>query len=415
MIPLDKILIIINSDFSGSQDVADYYIAKRGLNPAHQLVYSLGTGDYVAGTDASTADVFYSNVIRPVADYIDNNNIKCIILSAGVPIRCTTAPSVTPGSEGISYPMCTGNVLATSRAMRDHGNDEMVKSTTGGYERTFSWDTVTSLAVPIDRSWLRLFELEVTPTAGNQHATMSLYFWNWLDRKDMVAFGRLGRPTDSQSLAPGEHIEEAYSIIDIALEQEGKIEGPIHIGMHDRPPSSNWDLMGLRGEALRRALTSKGIPVKHYIRSYDSEWSLQPPVASYDYNTMIAGNLDPVEPAWGLVGTAITNEEYNAPFTKSYQFLRGCWGYEATSYGNRMMHNILRNGGAAAIGTIFEPFGKHLPLYDMFVNRLTEGMSVAEALLLSRCEGIWQADCWGDPLYRPFKGRITKVDSIKNV
>lgn len=65
--------------------------------------------------------------------------------------------------------------------------------------------------------------------------------------------------------------------------------------------------------------------------------------------------------------------------------------------------NMLRDGVAATIGPVYEPYVSGFPLPEIFFDALTEGyMNLGESYLISLPYISWQMILVGDPLYRPF-------------
>lgn len=68
----------------------------------------------------------------------------------------------------------------------------------------------------------------------------------------------------------------------------------------------------------------------------------------------------------------------------------------------RWVGPLLDRGAAVALGNVYEPFLSHSTHLDLFVARLLEGRTVAEASLLATPRLSWMNVTVGDPLYRPF-------------
>jgi hypothetical protein len=82
-------MVIYNTDSSKavmSEDVADYYIAARGLNPAHKLGIDLGSAIRLdpgySGDPADPCGNLFP-IADAIADFFIANDIESIIWSAG--------------------------------------------------------------------------------------------------------------------------------------------------------------------------------------------------------------------------------------------------------------------------------------------------------------------------------------------
>ena len=70
---------------------------------------------------------------------------------------------------------------------------------------------------------------------------------------------------------------------------------------------------------------------------------------------------------------------------------------------------MLEEGIAATIGPVREPYVQAFPLPELFFRFLTDGYwTLAESYALSQPFWSWQMVLIGDPLYNPFKNKITK-------
>lgn len=61
------------------------------------------------------------------------------------------------------------------------------------------------------------------------------------------------------------------------------------------------------------------------------------------------------------------------------------------------------------VGNVYEPFLGASHRFDVFVDRLLDGYTVAEASWMSMSVVSWQGVVFGDPLYRPY-ARMKSMD-----
>lgn len=70
---------------------------------------------------------------------------------------------------------------------------------------------------------------------------------------------------------------------------------------------------------------------------------------------------------------------------------------------------LLEKGAAVTVGNVYEPFLGACHRFDIFVDRLLDGYTVAEASWMSMPVLSWQGVVFGDPLYRPY-ARMKDMD-----
>ena len=391
----DKVLLITNSSVSWSADLADYYIAARSLNPNHVKEFSLGTGTQVAGTDGADAATFYSNVIEDISPYIKANDIDAVIC-CGVPHKCESLPRVL---DGLTILTSTASVLAIAVHLTDVFGGMVARAESTVID-VFGGFTSPSLATSIDLSIsYRFCDVYETFTNGTLIDSSARTHRLKHPTKEVIAYGSLGIPL---TFTTADFNLAKRCISDAII----KTSGTVHVGMQDRITTNSvvTALTAYQSERVRQLCVKYGVPVRHFIEpnGYNADWPEQPPPASYDSATMLAGTLDPVEDAWGMCGSGIDNEAVGAPYINSYNWVQGSWGYEATSIGMNLVRNMINNGACAGVGTWAEPQSSSVPIVDAFMQSLLSGQSMATAMLVSRINMPWYVDCWGDPLYRPF-------------
>ena len=400
----DKILLVVNSDVSLSRQMADYYIEARGLNPTHLLTYALGTSDtIVGGTDGVDADTFYTNVLLPVANYIEANAIECIICSARVPIFVETKPDPTVINLAISA------VLGSAVFIRD---------TEGGMVRGVGASAIEPQVdvIPIGDEDLWFYQPYTQNFSGSQTYLLNNLFLDFrLAPQKVIPYGRLGLPTFTAGVPIESAFETERMIEDaLTLESVGDTKAnEVHIGMYDRPGVESY-INGYMAELIRQRCDDLAIPNKHYIRgAYDPNWPDTPPAEDYSYTDMIAGVLD--ETAIGMIGGAIENAAVGAPYIGSYTWVQGAWGYEATSFGMNLVANMLANGACAGVGTAIEPFATGINEMDTFFANLTKGRNICEAMYFGRTPFPWLMDAWGDPFYAPYGDKYCRPNRSDNL
>lgn len=379
-----KVLILVNSDVALSDLIADYYIAARGLDPAHKMIKSLGTSDtLVGGTDGADPDTFYANVVEPIANYVGANGIQAVIGSARVPHLVGAKPDPS------TLNLATMSVLGSARFLRD---------TEGGMVRAISNIAVAPQIVPLELGTEWFQEPYVFTYGAEQTNVANNAFLDFRVRSDVTPYGRIGLPK-FEAAVPAETEVETKRMIDDAVAKDGigVAGGQVHLGYHDRFLPY---ITGYQTELARLNAVAESVPIKHYIRSYALDWPIQPPPEDYSYADCIAGILN--ETAFGMVGAAIANQPVGAAYVNSYTWVQGSWGFEATSFGHYLMANMLMNGACAGVGTVAEPQAYGMCETDAFLYNLLAGRTMCEAMFFGKTYFPWMMDCWGDPLYAPY-------------
>lgn len=108
----------------------------------------------------------------------------------------------------------------------------------------------------------------------------------------------------------------------------------------------------------------------------------------------------------------------NGPFSDpSFRFRPGAIAMHLHSFsaadfkvpGRGWSSALLEKGAAVTVGNVYEPFLGACHRFDIFVDRLLDGYTVAEASWMSMPVLSWQGVVFGDPLYRPY-ARMKDMD-----
>lgn len=98
----------------------------------------------------------------------------------------------------------------------------------------------------------------------------------------------------------------------------------------------------------------------------------------------------------------------------NFRFVRGAVAVHLHSYsavtlrqaGRNWCGPLLERGAACTVGNVYEPFLNLCTRVDILFDRLSKGYSWAEAAWMATPALSWQTVVLGDPLYRPFAGRL---------
>lgn len=108
----------------------------------------------------------------------------------------------------------------------------------------------------------------------------------------------------------------------------------------------------------------------------------------------------------------------NGPFSDpSFRFCPGAVAMHLHSFsasefktaGRGWSSTLLEKGAAVTVGNVYEPFLVACHRFDILIDRLLDGYTVAEASWMSMPALSWQGVAFGDPLYRPY-ARMKDMD-----
>jgi hypothetical protein len=135
--------------------------------------------------------------------------------------------------------------------------------------------------------------------------------------------------------------------------------------------------------------------------SYNANWVPQPPADSYGsfVNGEFAANPMPV---WMFICQRYLGNWDSNTWLSSFTPMRGGVILVTNSSTATWVGGFIEKGGCAGVTILSEPYSDGVPEVEAFMRRLLEGMTIAEASILSTPKGEYQLCPVGDPLYRPF-------------
>lgn len=116
-------------------------------------------------------------------------------------------------------------------------------------------------------------------------------------------------------------------------------------------------------------------------------------------------------------------DRLTGPFGQGgFKFIPGAVAVHVHSYSAETLRSptanwcgpLIARGAAATIGNVYEPYLTLTPHLDVFVRRLSEGFTFAEAGHMSVRFLSWMTTWVGDPLYRPFRFRHEQRTKASN-
>jgi uncharacterized protein (TIGR03790 family) len=358
-----RTVVLFNPDVAGSEDVADYYAAFRGIPPAaicgvtSSDPKTIPTSEFATWIDAAQRciDGVGERTVYVVPVYGVPFEVSGLVMDFGIfNTHVTTSLDAQLVFGATSLDMLAAN--------GDYPNYNPL------YQYGDSSDGVYQDYVPFSELWSsvpRPYYLVARIDGSSPDAAMDL--------------------VDRTELAQG-------------LADAGALDGIVYVDgrMGDTPPTTEglstyeageWNMWGTRRifEAL------------HW---YDVVWDGN----DAEFGTAPAPTYCP--DALYFAGWYGSAYHYNGCF----EWAPGAIGGHLESYsaddlrgGPSWVHNALEAGITATFGSVEEPYVMGMPEYDQFFLYLTQGASYGEAAYESTLLSQWMVVWVGDPLYRPYR------------
>lgn len=353
--PAAETVVVYNPQFSGSEQLAREYAAKR-LIPAERVL-----GLDCPQTDSMTRREF-------------NEMLRVPLQKIFTAKRWWTLDEKNKPSAASMVAVSSVRVLVLMRGVpfqirRDFQNPQPTKEDEASVD-----------------SELSLLAMDEPPTAGalkNPYFGADVRLPRFATAPGLLLVGRLDGPSDDivrRMIDDALHAEKeglhGRAVIDMALKTGGYREG------------EDW----LRDAAA--SIQRQGIPVfmdrnEALIREH---WPLPDTILYFGWYA-------------GDVSGAFASREF--------QFKRGAVACHLHSFSASVLRDagthwtgpLLGKGAAATFGNVFEPYLSFTVHFDLLTKRLLEGFTLAEAAYAATPSLSWMTVVIGDPLYRPFAKR----------
>jgi uncharacterized protein (TIGR03790 family) len=357
----ENILLVANSAYPGSADLARYYAQKRAIPSKNLFILELPT------TEDIDRDCFNTKLQRPIeakiAEY--GNTIRCIVVFSGVPLNIwdpfpvqERISKLKRDVEGIKQGTFQGELKVVE--------DELAKSEAKAKELAANGASVDSELALLGRDH---------PLAGHVASPfMNETGWPegcyWIARLDAT------NPDDVRSMIDGA----------LAAEKKG-LEG---IAYFDARGLNGTDGYSVTDEEIRQAalLARK----KGFATILDNRPEL-----------FGVGECPDAAIYWGWYSLA--------KYVDSFKFVPGAIAVHIASgecdslrEGPYWCRNLIAHGAAVTLGPTQEPYLEAFPHPDRFLQKLFDGECVGAAYYETAPWLSWKMVLLGDPLYRPFAG-----------
>jgi len=366
----ENVLLVANSAYAGSVELAKYYAGKRAIPPENLFILKLPT------TEDVDRDCFNLEIQAPIRERIakSGNEIRCIVVFYGVPLNIWDPQPV------------------------DRKIFKLKQNLEGTKKGTFQGES-TDLEEEIKE--LEGQEKEIAKQAASVDSELAL-----LGRPHSLA-GWVASPFLTETPWPkgcywvaridATTAEDARSMIDGALEAEKN---------------------GLKGTAYfdARGLTGKD----DYSRADAQIRSAAEMTRALGFNTVLDnrpelfGKNDCPNAAiyWGWYSLA--------KYVDSFKFVPGAIAVHIASgecdslrEGAYWCRHLIEHGAAVTMGPTNEPYLEAFPRPDLFLERVYSGECIGAAYYQTLPWLSWRMVLLGDPLYRPFAKKVEANEEIR--
>ncbi len=352
-------VVVYNPDFAQSRELAEYYAQKRGIPKERVLGLPCPMNDSMtrAEFDSLLRKPLFETFVRQGWWRLSQQDIKN-------PLTGKTTPAMTVAESAV-------RVLVLMRGIpfqiqRDTQNPKNTQEDEASVD-----------------SELCLLGLPRQPIAGalrNPYYGQDMRFQMYQGTPGLLLVGRLDAP-DGDTVK--RMIDDAITTEQTGLRGRAVIDLAQKTGAYQE--GEDW----LNRSAI--LFRQKGIPV--YVEK-----------------------TEPVLPEhWPLPDTAFyfgwyTTHASGAVFSPSFRFQPGAIACHLHSFSAAALRApdrhwvgpLLKQGAAAALGNVFEPYLSLTVHFDVFNQRLLEGYTLGEAAWNATPVLSWMNVVCGDPLYRPY-------------
>lgn len=381
----DEILVVANRESASGSDLAGYYMKKRNIPRSNLLLVSLPTWD------ACSREVYEKGLAQPIREFIQSNeqslDIRCILLTYEIPLRVQASPM--NGAERLEYPAikkkhaALENLLAEKavRVFRRQKHKKPQRQWNEGFQMISPSDELAAVD-----SELTLVLKKAVPRSG--WIINPLYVGYHSEKKDY-------QPSDVMMVArlDGPDPMTVRRMIDDTLYAENN---------------------GLRGVVYFDCRYPK-LPLQDLSAYEYCDWSLRRAarfVRSQGCLEVVIDTKSELFPKDLCPQAALYCGWYSLMhYVDAFTWVRGAVAYHIASgecltlrgHGKGWCKMLLKDGVAATIGPVAEPYLQAFPLPETFFRFLfSKHLTLVEAYFLSCPVLSWQMILIGDPLYRPF-------------
>jgi uncharacterized protein (TIGR03790 family) len=366
----ENVLLIANSSYTGSVELAKYYAEKRAVPLENLFVLKLPT------TEDVNRDCFNLEIQGPIRERIakSSNKIRCIMVFYGVPLNIWDPQTIQRKISKLKQ-----DLEGTKKGTFQGESTDLERQIT---ELEGEAKEITKKAASVD-SELALLGRPHSLSGWVESPFISETPWPegcyWVARIDATT------------------ADDARSMIDGALEAEKK---------------------GLKGTAY---FDARGLSGKDDYSKADAQIRHAAEITrTFGFNTVLDnrpelfGKNECPDAAiyWGWYSLA--------KYVDSFRFAPGAIAVHIASgecdslrEGSYWCRHLIEHGAAVTMGPTNEPYLEAFPRPDLFLEKVYSGACIGAAYYQTLPWLSWRMVLLGDPLYRPFARKAETGETAK--
>jgi uncharacterized protein (TIGR03790 family) len=362
--PGDSVVVIYNTEMSGSKEVADHYAARRHVPEKQVIGLKLTTGETMSRAE------YRDQLESPLLNFLETEKLWRVEPAAGG--ADSGASRVTEAKVRYAV-LCYGVPLriAEDGTLKEPSAERLPENV----RRNGAAVDSELCLLPWLEPHRRLAGFIRNPFYGASNAAL-------LDPTNgLMLVARLDGPDAAI----------AGALVDKAMEAESN-------GLWGR---AYFDLRGGTESSVKKGDGWIGFAAMA--------------ASAYGFETVVDEKPETFSPGFPMSQIALYAGWYDAhvsgPFTQpTVEFMPGAFAYHLHSFSARTLRSrntnwcgpLLADGATATMGCVDEPFLDGTPNVGIFFGRWLAGFTFGEAAYASQLLVSWQTTVIGDPLYRPF-------------
>lgn len=383
--------LVVNKNVPESRQVADHYMAQRGVPKGNVVVLDLPKDENISRDD------YNAKLAGPLREALKDqkDKVKVLLTTYGVPLRVGQQTPIEPEKkelDSIRPQLAEARKKVAALEKNKDADRKELDQARAEVNKQFAREIILSHAEStacVDSELMLLW----WPRYSTARWVMNpLYF------QASEAYRKQCGPMLLTSRLDGPSAEIAKRLVDDAMAAEAKgLVGNVVI-----------DARGIKFEAKGQDATG------HSYGGYDESFRETARLLEKAGMTVALDEKDAVLPAGSAKGVALYGGWYShGKFVDSCEFVPGAVAWHLASSEAITLRkpdsplwcpNLLKKGVAATMGPVAEPYTVGFPKPEEFFGFLATGeYTLAEAYAKSTILTSWMMVLVGDPLYNPFK------------
>ncbi|WP_162027173.1 MULTISPECIES: TIGR03790 family protein [unclassified Lentimonas] len=357
----DHVVVLVNTNDSGSADIAKYYTEQRGIPSENIIALDMPTKETVSVRE------FVDAIYNPLLNALIDKNWMTAVKATGRDIV---------GRERVSIATHKISYLVTTRGvpLRIANDSTLLEANLGQLPKQFQVNNGSvdgELALLASPANLPMTAFVPNPLFSNIKPTR-------LDAKRVIRVSRLDGPS----------VESVTDLIERSMQAEA--EGLIGRAYFDigGPHAKGDEWMNAAGDLAVKAFFDTDFEKTK--RAMDGR-------DRYDAPAIYMGWYR--QNAYGPWREA----KWSVPPGAIGFHLHSFSGTTVRSTSKGWLGAFVSQGYCATVGNVYEPYLEYTHHPQMLLEALLEGHTFGEAVMFSNPALSWQGVAIGDPLYRPFK------------